>query len=271
METLAYIHLVTTAESPEDVEPTLNPLDLRWLEQLNWKKLPSSAWIRLGAITISFALVSIASSSALALQRGNQGSQVFALQENLKMAGYYDGKITGFYGWATQAAVRRFQQAKGLSVDGIAGSKTLSVLYGTSSGDSNLATSILLRRGSRGIVVTQLQNTLKAKGFFNGPVTGYYGLLTEEAVRGFQRTKGIRADGIAGSNTLSALAGTSGGGSLPTGTELRPGHSRSAIAQLPNRLKAFTEAGLSQYQQHRSLTSNGIAQTNTFASLPPRA
>lgn len=281
METLAYIHLVTTTESPEDVELTLNPFDPKWLEQLSWKKLPSSAWIHLGAITISLTVLSMASSSALALQTGNQGSQVMALQQQLKAAGYYDGTITGFYGSQTQAAVRRFQQAKGIGVDGIAGPKTLSALSGTFSADSNLAQAILLHRGDRGTTVTQLQTALKTEGFFNRPVTGYYGSITEEAVRRFQQSRGLRADGIAGSNTLYALGGIYIGRNIPTSTELRYGDTGSAVSQLQNRLKALgfynadetgyysrlTEQAVSDFQRSRGLSVNGIAGPTTLAAL----
>lgn len=281
METLAYIHLVTTTESVEDVELTLKPFDPKWLELLNWKKLPSSAWIHLGAIAISLTVLSMASGNALALQQGNQGAEVMTLQQQLKAAGYYDGKITGFYGSQTQAAVRRFQQTKGLGVDGIAGPKTLSALSGTFSADSNLAQAILLRRGDRGTTVTQLQTALKAEGFFNRPITGYYGSITEEAVRRFQRSRGLRADGIAGSNTLYALGGIYIGKNIPTSTELRYGDSSSAVSQLQNRLKALgfynadetgyysrlTEQAVSDFQRSRGLSVNGIAGSTTLAAL----
>ena len=288
METLAYIHFATTSQSSEDLELSVNPFDLRWFEALHWKKLPSSAWISLGAIAISLALLGIASSSALALNRGNRGTQVIALQQKLKDAGHFNPKVTGFYGPQTQAAVRSFQQARGLAVDGIAGSKTLSVLYGSSGGGtsgsgSTVPTTSSLKRGTRGTAVTQLQNTLKAKGFFKGPVTGYYGSITEEAVRQFQRSRGLPIDGIAGSSTLVALNGTNTvpGGNISTGIQLQPGTSGPAVAQLQNRLKALrfynfeitsyydrlTEAAVRDFQRSRGITVNGIAGPTTLAAL----
>lgn len=274
METLAYVHLAASSESLEGVQ-------IRCFEQLNWKKLPSSAWIHLGAIAISLAVLGIASSSALALQTGNHGSQVTTLQQKLTATGFYKGQITGFYGPTTQEAVRRFQQAQGLPVDGIAGPNTLSALYGTSGSSSSLPTSILLRRGSRGTPVTQLQNTLKAQGFYQGPVTGYYGGLTEEAVRKFQQAKGLSVDGTAGSNTLSALGGNSDTGAILTGTQLQLGNSGSAVTQLQNRLSALgfyqgpitgfyselTETAVRDFQRSRRLRVNGIADPTTLAAL----
>jgi peptidoglycan hydrolase-like protein with peptidoglycan-binding domain len=274
METLAYVHLAASSESLESSQ-------LRCLEQFNWKKLPSSAWIHLGAIAISLAVLGIASNRALALQTGNQGSQVTTLQHKLTATGFYKGQITGFYGPTTQEAVRRFQQAQGLPVDGIAGPNTLSALYSTSGSRSSLPIGILLRRGSRGTPVTQLQNTLKAQGFYPGPVTGYYGGLTEEAVRRFQQAKGLSVDGTAGSKTLSALGGNFDTGGIQKGTQLQLGNSGSAVTQLQNRLSALgfykgpitgfyselTEAAVRDFQRSRALSVNGIAGPTTLAAL----
>ncbi len=57
----------------------------------------------------------------------------------------------------------------------------------------------------RGAEVTALQTNLIAANYYKGPVTGYYGKLTEAAVRRFQATNDLDADGIAGSETLAAL------------------------------------------------------------------
>ncbi len=280
METLTYIYLATADESSEDLQLTTTTFDLRWVRAFNWKKLPSAAWINLGAIAIAFTLVGMASHSALALQIGNQGSDITTLQHKLTTAGFYNGPITGFYGQLTESSVRQFQQAKGLAVDGIAGPDTLSALNGTSG--SSLPTGILLQRGSRGTTVTQLQKTLIAQGFYKGPVTGYYGELTQTAVRRFQQAKGLAVDGIAGSRTLSALNGTpSDASSFPTGTQLEPGNSGTAVTQLQNRLKALgfykgpvtgfygrlTQAAVRDFQRSRGISVNGIAGPTTLAAL----
>jgi peptidoglycan hydrolase-like protein with peptidoglycan-binding domain len=65
---------------------------------------------------------------AVALQKGNRSSQVTSLQKKLQAAGYFEGPITGYYGSLTQAAVSKFQKAKGLIANGIADEVTLKVL-----------------------------------------------------------------------------------------------------------------------------------------------
>lgn len=64
---------------------------------------------------------------------------------------------------------------------------------------------VLSRLGSRGDEVRQIQRKLKELGFFNGTVDGIYGVKTQSAVRSFQRSVGITADGIAGQKTLLYL------------------------------------------------------------------
>ena len=59
------------------------------------------------------------------LRQGMSGSTVRALQQALTSAGYNPGGTDGVYGPNTANAVRAYQKANGLSVDGIAGAQTL--------------------------------------------------------------------------------------------------------------------------------------------------
>ena len=65
------------------------------------------------------------------LKLGSSGNAVKNLVTELKKQGYYSGEITDKYTAAVQAAVRAFQTAKGLTVDGIAGSATQHALFNT--------------------------------------------------------------------------------------------------------------------------------------------
>lgn len=64
---------------------------------------------------------------------------------------------------------------------------------------------VLSRLGSRGDEVRRIQTKLKSLGFFNGTVDGVYGVKTQSAVKRFQKSVGITADGIAGNKTLLYL------------------------------------------------------------------
>lgn len=59
--------------------------------------------------------------------------------------------------------------------------------------------------GSSGEDVTLVQQKLSDWGYYNGPIDGYYGGSTYEAVRLFQQKNGLRVDGLVGENTWQAL------------------------------------------------------------------
>ncbi|MHB8171980.1 MAG: spore cortex-lytic enzyme [Thermincolia bacterium] len=59
--------------------------------------------------------------------------------------------------------------------------------------------------GSKGPNVIQLQQKLKDWGFYQGNTDGMYGAGTFNAVKKFQQRQGIKADGVAGPDTLKAL------------------------------------------------------------------
>ena len=59
--------------------------------------------------------------------------------------------------------------------------------------------------GCEGTKVKSLQQMLKKVGCYKGAIDGVYGDLTYEAVKKYQYQKGLHADGMAGSKTLSSL------------------------------------------------------------------
>ena len=62
---------------------------------------------------------------------GDRGDVVVQIQDCLASYSYLSAdNINGYYDDATVAAVRAFQAAHGLKVDGICGSRTLSILFG---------------------------------------------------------------------------------------------------------------------------------------------
>ena len=60
---------------------------------------------------------------------------------------------------------------------------------------------IMLYTGIRSNEVANLQNDLKALGYFNYTLTGYFGNITKQAVIKFQSDNGLYVDGIVGRNT----------------------------------------------------------------------
>lgn len=63
----------------------------------------------------------------------------------------------------------------------------------------------LLRVGSTGQRVTDLQARLAVLGYYTGEIDGQFGAGTRDAVTLFQQQNGLMADGLAGSETCSVL------------------------------------------------------------------
>ncbi|MEK4275224.1 cell wall hydrolase [Paenibacillus sp. FSL R7-0026] len=83
----------------------------------------------LGACALTLGLtVAAPSAGAQKLEQGVRSEHVLQLQEQLSDLGYFDAGLTGYYGTITKGAVRKFQQAQGLSADGVAGPATLNRL-----------------------------------------------------------------------------------------------------------------------------------------------
>ena len=221
MDTLAYLHLATTYEASANPQAeTARDYGL-FFQELDWVKWHSKASILLIFFAIALASLSL-SSPALALQKGNSSSQVTSLQKKLQAAGYFDGPVTGYYGSLTQAAVMKFQKAQGLTANGIADLETLKALDSGSKASApeqpaapqKVVTDdpvvsprppVTLKRGNSSSQVTSLQKKLQAAGYFDGPLTGYYGSLTQAAVIKFQKAHGLTPNGIADLETLNAL------------------------------------------------------------------
>lgn len=106
------------------------------------------------------------------------------------------GTIDGVYGPGTNAAVREFQRREELMVDGIVGPKTWFALFADP--DRNLALRSDMMKGDD---VGAVQAVVGVR------VDGRYGPQTTGAVKSFQKTRGLKEDGIVGPVTRAAMAG----------------------------------------------------------------
>ncbi len=84
--------------------------------------------IALLALLLVLAAIPLLSAQAAALRRGSTGDDVTAVQKRLKQWGYYSGAVDGIYGYATERAVKWFQEKNGLTVDGVVGAKTAAAM-----------------------------------------------------------------------------------------------------------------------------------------------
>jgi N-acetylmuramoyl-L-alanine amidase len=139
------------------------------------------------------------------LRRGDKSAGVEEVQRHLATLGFpVEGDDPGLFGAATEAAVRAFQQNRGLDVDGVVGEYTSRELAESSwsVGDRLLFTTDPPMTGDD---VRGLQEKLNALGFSAGKHDGIFGAQTAEAVREFQQNLAIEEDGIVGPETVRAL------------------------------------------------------------------
>lgn len=230
-------------------------------------------------LALSLTVMLLLTSCALAetLRFRDKGEEVEKLQAALAQLKYYDGEIDGKFGSGTLKAVKAFQKAEALVIDGLAGSKTqarLTELTGIAFGGStetpeepetpdepeteepakptglfadDYRTMQIPTAGDR---VRILQRALMALGF-DVEVDGDYGPKTRKAVMAFQTVVGLGSDGKAGKKTLQKLEGyfdaegncTSGpiAGNPPAEPEVDP---NAPTYGMPERTLRYGDQGL---------------------------
>ncbi|BAY16319.1 peptidoglycan binding domain-containing protein [Anabaenopsis circularis NIES-21] len=239
MDNLAYLHLAFAYEDCESSDLVLLSDLLDKASAPEWRKLSGKAWKYMLPLALTLSILSSVN-SVLALERGDQGPSVRNLQQKLQQAGFYQAQITQVYDFPTEEAVRRFQKAAGLPIDGVMGASTLQKLdnWRKSSANSQAkkptvvrtsqttkvaaastpvqktttqatkrSNSQYLMKGDEGEEVRVLQERLRVAGYYYGNSTGIFGPITEESVKRFQDAYKLNVDGIVGPATLSKLPG----------------------------------------------------------------
>jgi peptidoglycan hydrolase-like protein with peptidoglycan-binding domain len=135
----------------------------------------------------------------------------------------------------------------------------------------------LLRRGSSGTAVRQLQEALKEAGHDPGPIDGEFGPATEAAVRAFQQEKEIAVDGVVGAITWLNIDEDA----VFSHPVVRRGSTGLAVRRVQKRLTlagydtggvdgifgAGTEAGVKALQRDSSLTQDGVVGPQTWNAI----
>ena len=217
------------------------------------------------------------------LKRGTVSDEVYTLTARLAELGY-PVSATRSYTDSVAAAVRLFQSANGLAVDGLAGQLTQTALYSLSAvrygGEGEYPTFV---RGDRGYaLIYTLQQRLKDLGYYTIRVDGIFGSGTQRAVRDFQYVNGLTPTGVADSTTQkllysSAAKPVSGTVSGSYATLSRSPYYNAAVVTLQRRLKALgyltssvdgyfgtkTYRAVCNFQSRNGLSVTGIADPAT--------
>ena len=177
--------------------------------------------------------------AGVALESGNTGDDVRAMQQALRDLGYYTGGTDGVFGDATRVAVVAFQTANGLAPTGTADGAMLMLLHeGKTLTWQNFIAGKLCQRGDSGAAVRSLQRRLKGMGYYDGECTDAFGEATQRALQYFQEQNGLEATGEADEATCRLLYSGQGISLLDDGV-LRQGDTGEAVSALQQQLYAL--------------------------------
>lgn len=255
--------------------------------------------MKFGRILWTLLLISAMSLSSLcsaaALKYGDRGDSVKEIQEYLIAQNLLHTAADGVYGTATVDAVKNFQEALGLEVDGICGAMTYKILraaaydeidittwqpgdYVPEPPQSSPALAVLstvktvgtvaeyagigdvIKLGMEGDGVVHLQNKLIELGFYDGDADGVCGVSTVNALKDFQRSRGLVADGVCGRRTYSAFEGDEYYNESNSYTNGFPNYSR--VVRVEATAYSSAQPGLSAYTATGTLCRYGVIATD---------
>ncbi len=135
------------------------------------------------------------------------------VQEKLQQAGVYSGRADGVWGPESQAALERFQQTRNLQVTGQLNQATAATLgippaELLSSRNAPAAASAATPAAQEPVspaVIRNVQQRLRALGFYRGGVDGLWGAGTQASLERFQQGRGLQPTGQVNPLTLQAL------------------------------------------------------------------
>ncbi len=236
--------------------------------------------------------------AAMALQRGDGGSEVFDLQQAMTLANCYNGPINGNFAELTEAGVMNCQRKFGLTPDGIAGPQTMARLQGRPiefrnpippNGERANSREGLIERGASGDTVSFIQKKLKQFNFYPGPIDGEFGSQTEAAVRQFQQVTRLPIDGKVGTPEITAfdtyqppnVAAQYQSRIVLSKNQLAMGDWGTDVEHLQDRLKAAgyfqgeptgnykarTRNAVIDFQRNQGFRATGVADAMTLEAL----
>ena len=146
----------------------------------------------------------------------------------------------------------------------------------------------ILRQGSQGNAVSDLQQILQNKGFYSGKIDGDFGVGTTNAVLKLQKANGLITDGIVGNSSWKALraVSTPSATALPTSLPtLLAGSQGAAVTKAQQLLKvkgyyqglidgdfgAGTRNAIAAFQRANGLTVDGKVGEQTWKKLQASA
>jgi len=131
------------------------------------------------------------------------------IQAVLNNQGYDTGNTDGRICQNTRQAIKNFQESIGVKSTGYINKLTLNEIEDIRRVKEELELKHVhkINIPSRKLAAStkEIQTALKNAGFDPGAIDGKMGPMTKQALKEFQRTKGLKVDGVAGSKTWKEL------------------------------------------------------------------
>ncbi len=234
----------------------------------------------LAMILLITSVVSVGATPSTTLKLGSKGPDVIELQEKLVDEGYLNKKyLTGYYGPNTVEAVKKYQKDNGIKQTGVVAELTIESLFNK----KTLSTTLVLKNGDEGANVKLLQSALAEMGYLaKDKVTGYFGDVTESAVKKFQKDNGISQTGKAAKQTIEKINTIIDGTKLDTNRVYKAGDEDEGVKVLQQRLYelgylekkyvtgyygSITVAAVKKFQKNNQISQTGTVAQLTLAAL----
>jgi len=149
-------------------------------------------------------------------KKGMENEDIKIVQQALKKDGVYSHEeFTTYFGDITEAAVISFQKKYNLPSDGVIGEKTVEKMEELGLFSANNGTSIVInfngkqyKKGMHHENIEKIQRALSIDGVYEEKeFTTYFGPVTENAVKAFQKKYSLNPDGVVGVGTLNKMKG----------------------------------------------------------------
>lgn len=219
------------------------------------------------------------------LKQGMSGSDVTEMQKRLRELGYMDAKATGYFGKQTERALKAFQQAAGLTPDGVFGPGTKAKLFASDAPPMTTTTATTATTTTTAPPTTTTTTTATTTATTSGTETTVTGVQTTTSTPESQTTI------ITTTTTLSPiqyLQSISPAGYADMYVDLEFGTSGDAVINLQNRLSelgyydgsidgyygVFLRIAVQHFQDNSGIAGSGIADAQTqalvFSDYAPR-
>jgi peptidoglycan hydrolase-like protein with peptidoglycan-binding domain len=216
-------------------------------------------------------------------------AEIRDVQQRMRALGHYNGPIDGQWTAETQAAIERYQRARGMPATARLDAPTVAAIRNDERNAEEARRRAELARPitvSDATDVRTIQNRMRQLNLYDGPADGVWNQRTQASLEGFQRAKGLPV-GQLNRQTLAAMDldpnsfGAQSGSRTASAALMSRPLDPTVVRRIQQRLRADgfyagapdgrwgprTQAGLERFQQSRGIAPSGRLDPMTASAL----